>query len=130
MCLESSFQTAPNWPQMGKMTPQYADMTSAKFWRFLVYLVNFSSSSNFHVNIITSSGVMTIFFYKELTRNPEIGNSLVWVLPNIWRLEGVGDTKFGTNVSITMFPNPKVTAFTVSGLLWENQQELPPQDYG
>ena len=26
-----------------------------------------------------------------------------------------------------MFPNAKVTAFTVSGLLWENQQELPPQ---
>ena len=70
---------------------------------------------------------MTIFFYKKLTRNPEIGNSLVWVLPNIWRLEGVGDTKFGTNVSITMFPNAKVTAFAVSGLLWENQQELPPQ---
>ena len=26
-------------------------------------------------NIMTSSGVMTIFIYKELTRNPEIGNA-------------------------------------------------------
>ena len=37
---------------------------------------------------------MSIFFYKGLTRNPEIGNTLVWVLPNIWRLAGVRDTKF------------------------------------
>ena len=37
--------------------------------------------SNFYVNIIASSGVMTIFFYKGLTRNPEIGNNLVWILP-------------------------------------------------
>ena len=42
---------------------------------------------------------MTIFFYKELTKNPEIGNTLVWVLPNIWRLGQVRDTKFATNVS-------------------------------
>ena len=38
---------------------------------------------------------MSIFFYKGLTRNPEIGNTLVSVLPNIWRLAGVRDTKFG-----------------------------------
>ena len=29
----------------------------------------------------------------------EIGNTPVWVLPNIQRLEQVRDTKFGTNVS-------------------------------
>ena len=37
-----------------------------------VSLVKFSYWSNFHVNIITGSGVMTIFFYKGLARNPEI----------------------------------------------------------
>ena len=42
---------------------------------------------------------MTIFVYKGLTRNPEIGNIPVWVLPNIYRLSLVGDTKFSTNVS-------------------------------
>ena len=42
---------------------------------------------------------MTIFFYKGLTRNPELGNTPVWVLPNIWRLGQLGDTKFGTNIS-------------------------------
>ena len=39
------------------------------------------------------------FFYKELTRNSEIGNTPVWVLFNIWKLEQVRDTKFGINVS-------------------------------
>ena len=42
---------------------------------------------------------MKIFVYKELTRNPEIGNTPIWVLPNIWRLRRDKDTKFGTNVS-------------------------------
>ena len=53
----------------------------------------------FHVNIITGSRVMAISFYKRLTRNPEIGNTPVWVLPNIWRLGWVRNTKFDTNVS-------------------------------
>ena len=48
---------------------------------------------------------MTIFFYKGLTRNPEIGNTPVRVLPNIWRLEQVMGTKFGTNVSNRMLLN-------------------------
>ena len=45
---------------------------------------------------------MTIFFYKGLTRNPEIGNTPVCVLPNIWRLDQIMDTTFGTNVSNRM----------------------------
>ena len=48
---------------------------------------------------------MTIFFYKGLTRNPEIGNTPVWLLPNIWRLGRVMDTKFGMNVSNRMLLN-------------------------
>ena len=34
-----------------------------------------------------------------LARNPEIGNTSASVLPNIWRLKLVRDTKFGTDVS-------------------------------
>ena len=74
------------------------DVTSF-FWRCFVSLVKFSYLSKFHVNIITSSGIMTIFFYKGLTRNPEIENTSSWVLLNIWRLGQVMDTKFSTNVS-------------------------------
>ena len=69
------------------------------FCRCFVSLKTFSYWSKFHVNIITGPGVMTIFFYKGLTRSLEIGNTPVWVLPNIWRLWKVGDTKFSTNVS-------------------------------
>ena len=42
---------------------------------------------------------MSIFVDKGLNKNPEIGNTPVLILPNIWRLGQVRDTKFGTNVS-------------------------------
>ena len=48
---------------------------------------------------MNDSGVMIIFVYKGLTRDPEIGSALFWVLPNIWRLGRIRDTKFGMNVS-------------------------------
>ena len=80
---------------------------------FDAFLVRFSYWSKFHTNIITGSGVMAVFVCKGLTRNPEIGNALVWVFPNIWRLEQFRDTKFGT-------------AFTISESLRENQRPPPP----
>ena len=46
-----------------------------------------------------------MFFNKELTWNPEVGNTTVWVLPNIWTLDRVMGTKFGTNVSNRMLLN-------------------------
>ena len=49
---------------------------------------------------------MTISFYEGLTRNPEIGNTPVWVLSNIWRLGQVRNTKFGTNISNKMLLIP------------------------
>ena len=60
---------------------------------------------------------MKILFYKGLTRNPEIGNTSAWVLPSIWRLRRVRDTKFGNN-----FSHARVTTFTISELLRENQK--------
>ena len=69
------------------------------FLRWFVFLVKFSCWSKFHVNIST---VSRIFFCKRLTRNLEIGNTLVWVLPNIWRLGWVTNTKCGRNVSNRM----------------------------
>ena len=105
---ESGFQIAPNWLLIGKWQwrhdfPKWGHRQF--FWCCFVSLVNFSYWSKFHVNIVTGSGVMTISFYKGLTRNPEIGNTPVWVLPNIWRLGQVMDTKFGTNVSNRMLLN-------------------------
>ena len=68
---------------------------------------------------------MTIYFYKGLTQNPEIGNTPVLVLPNIWRMRRVRDTKFGTDVPNEILLNvakSQCSAFTVSELLRENQQ--------
>ena len=48
---------------------------------------------------------MTISFYKGLNRNLEVGNTLVCALHNIWRLESVKYTKFGTNISNKMLLN-------------------------
>ena len=107
MRLETGFRIAPNWPQIRKitMTSQFTDMTSSSIfcWRCFVFLVKFSYWSKFYVNIMTGS--MKIFFYNGLTRNPEIGNTHIWVLPNIWRLERVRDTKFGMNVFNKMLLN-------------------------
>ena len=75
------------------------------FWRCFISYVKFSYWSKFHVNIITGSGIMTVFFYKGLNRNLEIGNAHVWVFPNIWRLGQVIDTIFGKNVSNRMLLN-------------------------
>ena len=78
------------------MTLQFAEIT---FLDYLVSLFNFSYCSNFYVNIMTGSGVLTIFCYKRLTGNPEIRNTLVLVLSNVWRLEWLRVTKFTMNVS-------------------------------
>lgn len=43
----------------------------------------------------TGSGVATVFIRKGFARNPEIENTLVWVLSNIWWLGQVRDTEFG-----------------------------------
>ena len=88
------------------MKSKFVDMTSSShFWRCRISLVKLSYWSQFHVNIMTGSGVMTIFVYKGLTRNTEIGNTPFWVLPNIWRLGQARDTKFGKNVSNKMLLN-------------------------
>ena len=94
---ESGLRTAPK--NDNDVTIFRHDVNVNLFWRCFVSIVKFSYWSKFHVNIITGSVIMAVFFYKGLSRNPEIGNTPVWVLPNIWRLEQVMDTKFGANVS-------------------------------
>ena len=74
------------------------------FLMFFVSLVMFNYKSKFHVNTIIGSGVMRISFYKGLTRNSEIGNTPMLVLPNIW----------------AELQNVRVTVFTIFELLREN----------
>ena len=93
-----------NWKDSNDVTIFGNDVIFKFFWHFLVSLVNFSYWSKFYVNFITGSGVMIVSFYKELTRTTEIGNTTVWVLPNI-RLGWVRNTKFDKNVSNKMLLN-------------------------
>ena len=61
------------------MTSGFVDVTSSSnsYEVSLVFLIKFGYWSTFDVNIMTCSLVMTIFVYKGLTRNPEIGNTPV-----------------------------------------------------
>ena len=95
------------------------------FWSCFVCLVKLSYWSNFHVNIITGSGVMAISFYKGLTRNPEIGNTPSEFCPisGDWgKLEIPNLAQTPLIKCYWMLQNTRVTAFTISELLRENQQ--------
>ena len=98
-------ELAINWKNDNDVIIFGNDVIVKVFWWIFFSLVKFSYWSKFHVNIITGSGIMTTFFYKGFPRNPEIGSTSVWVLPNVWRLWQVMDTKFGTNVSNRMLRN-------------------------
>ena len=87
-------------------------------------LVKFSYLSKFHVNIITGSRNMTIFLYKGLTRNPEIRNnsSEFWDLSGKWGKLGIPNLTRTCLKCCWILQNARVTAFTVSELFRENQQ--------
>ena len=112
-----------NWKNGNDVTILGHDVIVKSFWRCFVSLVKFSYWSKFYVNFITNSGVITIFFYKGLTRNPEIGNTpfefcLIsgdWSMLRIANLTQTSLIKIKWNLQIT-----RVTAFTVSELLREN----------
>ena len=96
------------------------------FWRRFVSLVNFSYWSKFHVNIIIGSGVMTIFFYKGLTRNLESQIAPFEFCPVSGDLGELGMPNLAWMSLVKcywMLQNARVTGFTVSELLRENQQE-------
>ena len=97
--------------QIGHKSENYNDITICQddviinfFWRRFVFLVKFRWCK-FQVNIITGSGITAIYFYKGWTKNTEIEKKNILVLPNIWRLEQVRDTKFGTDIFNEMLLN-------------------------
>ena len=99
---ESCSKLAVNWKNINDVTNIWHDVIISFFYFVLFLLLSWSK---FHVNIITGSGVLTIYFYKGLTKSPEIRNTLVWVLSFIWRLGQVRNTKFGTHVFNKMLRN-------------------------
>ena len=99
-------------------------MTSSSYFFYVVFsLVEFSYWYKFNISIIIGFGIMTIFFYKGLTRNPEIP------LPKFCPISGDWGKLWIPNLvrmSLTkcywMLQNAMVAAFTVFELLRENQQ--------
>ena len=73
-----------NWKNDIGVTFSRYDVIINFFWRCFASRVKFSYWSKFHVNIIIGSRVGTIFFHKGLRRNPEIGNTPIWVCPIDW----------------------------------------------
>ena len=118
------------------MTSQFPNMTSSLnlFDVVLFLLSSLVISPSFMSIPSLVLELMTIFFYKGLTRNPEIGNILFWVLLNIWRLGQVMETKFGTSVSSRMLLNAaKFQGYSfyrfwvIKGKpTWEGGVKLPP----
>ena len=101
------------------------DVIVKVFWRCFVSLVNFSYWSEFTANIIIGSGVITISFFKGLTINPEIVRTPVWALPNIWRLDWLENTKFGTNVSNKMLLNAAKCQGDTFYRFWVIKEAIP-----
>ena len=106
LCPESGLGTAPNWPKIWKetMTSQFSDMTSnVRFFDVLLFVLSRLVTDPSFMSI--SSLVLELWQYYFIRDWPEIGNTPVWVLPNIWRLDWVMDTTFVTNVSNRMLLN-------------------------
>ena len=85
--------------------------------RCCIHLIKFICCSKFHVNTINRSGVMIVFLYTEIPPSEFCPISKDWGQ----LLIQMSLIKF-----YRMLQNFRVTAFTVSELLRENQQGYPP----
>ena len=105
------------------VTTFWHDVIVKFFWRSFVSLVKFSHWFKFYVNIITGSGVMTISFYKGLTRNPEIPPSGFCPISGDWDKLGIPSLARSSLIKcFWMLQGSRVTASIISELLRSNQQ--------
>ena len=129
LCSKAGLWIAPNWPKLREitMTLQFSDMVwTSTFFDVALFLLSRLVTGPSFMSI--SALTLELWQFSFIKDWPEIRNRKypVCVFPNIWRLELVRDTKFGMNVSNKILlntANARVTAFTVSKLLRENQQE-------
>ena len=135
MRLESGFRIAPNWSKIGKMTmtSQLYDMTSSSnfFDVFLCLLLSLVTVPSF---MSISSLVLELWQFYFIRGWPEIRK---WNTPSEycpisgdWGKLGIPSLVLVSLIKCYwMLQNTRVTAFTVSELLRENQQggvKLPP----
>ena len=89
----------------GKDVTNYQHDVIVIFWRCFVSRVRFTYWSKFHVDIATDSGVMINLLLQEIDQKYRNRKYPIWVLPNIWKLEQVRNTKFGMQVSNRLWLN-------------------------
>ena len=128
MLPESGFPMAANCRKLEKRQ-WYCNLLTwhhrQLFLWWCVSLVMFSYLCKFHVDIMSGSGVMTNFVYKGLTRNLEIANTTVWVLPisGDWSKLGIPNlARMSLIKTYWTLQNVSATACRVSELLREKQQ--------
>ena len=122
--LSDCSKLAINWKNINDVTIFRHDVIVKFFWHCFTSLVKFSYWYEFHVNFITGSGVMTISFNMRLTRNLEIPPSEFCLISGDWDEVGIPNLARAFLIRCYwMLQNASVTAFTVSELLKENQQE-------
>ena len=94
-------------------------------WRCFVSLVKFSYWSKFHVHIVTGSGITIIFFIRDWPEiwKSEIPQSEFCPISRDWGKLGIANlARMFLLKCYWMLQNARVTAFTISELLRENQQ--------
>ena len=86
------------------LTSQIADMTSSSsFFDVVLLLLSILVTGSSFMSI--SSLVLKLWQFSYIRGWPEIGNTPVWILANIWRLGQDRDSKFGKNVSNKILRN-------------------------
>ena len=88
------------------LTSQFSDMMpSSNFFNGILVLLSSLVTGPSFMSI--SSLVLELCQFSFIKDRPEIGKSEItpWVLPNIWRLGWVRDTKFSMNASNKMLLN-------------------------
>ena len=85
----------------------FVDTTSSSMFFDVVLILLWSLviDSNFMLVSLLVLELWQFSLIRDWLEIPEIANTPIWVLPNIWRLRRVRDTKFGTNVSNGMLLN-------------------------
>ena len=118
---ESGFRIAPDWPMT--MTSQYAEISI--FWRYFVSLVNFSSGANFMsiLSLVLKLWQFTVIRDWPETRQSEIPPSEFCQIFGDWGELWIPNlARVSLMKCYWMLPNDRVTTFTISELLRENQQ--------
>ena len=93
-----------NWKKDNDVTISWHDVIVEFFWRYFVSLVKFNGRSFMSISSLVLE-LWQFTFIRDWPEIPEIGNTPVLLLPDIWRLGRVRDTKFTGNISNEMLLN-------------------------